>query len=155
MVAGGLVAMFFTGFASTYIGLPAHVIVASSAVSDSGPTDSIVALILAVLPAIFSSLGIYALVEAAQSMLRYETGVYSSLGIERSTLFRVWMLLFGFVPVASFLLGALTDMTFTPSFVVSLEVLLPIVVSAPLIIIVTAYKIRTTLDSSAYGTMRR
>jgi hypothetical protein len=154
MVAGGLVAMFMAGFASTYIGLPAHDIVVSSAVGDIGLADSIVAVVTAILPAIFSPIGIYALVEAAQSMLRYEAGVYSGQGVERSTLFRTWMLLFGFAPLVAFLLGAAADMAFTLSFIVSLEVLLPIAVSSPLIIIVAFYKIRATLNNSAYGIMR-
>lgn len=154
MVAGGFVAMFVAGFASTYIGLPAHDIVVSAAVGESGLADSIGAVVVAVLPAVFSTFGIYAIVEAAQSMLRYEAGVYSSQGVARSVLFRAWTLLFGFAPLVAFLLGALTDVAFTPSFVISLEVLLPIAVSTPLILIVTLYKIRTALNESAYGTMR-
>jgi hypothetical protein len=154
LVVGASVAMFIAGFASTFLGLPAHDIVASSTVGTAGELDSSLAVVIAVLPAVFSPLGVYAIVEAAQSMMRYEAGVYSSQGVERSRLLRAWMLLLGVAPLAAFLLGAGADIAFTPSFVVSVEVLLPIVVSAPLVLAVTAYKITAALNESAYGTMR-
>ncbi|MDG6915025.1 MAG: hypothetical protein JRN23_03915 [Nitrososphaerota archaeon] len=153
----GCAAMFFAGYLATFFDDASWV--AAEAAGTTSPTfgPSAVLVALATLPSIFVVLGVYALIDANEEALSYEVGVFTSQGIDGETVLETWSALYGWLPVAAFLLGLLSYLFLTPGVIANLQTGLPDIVSSLFFItgmatlILVPYKLNGVLDSSPYA----
>ena len=99
------IAMAFAGYVSGFIEAASYTAAAVSAGALPGLVPSVILVLMALLPAIFVALGMYALIDASDEALRYEVGVYSSYGIDGYTIVDVWTSLYGWIPTLAYGLG--------------------------------------------------
>ena len=83
-------AMAFAGFVSSYFESSSYVAANVSSEALPGLVPSVYLASLALLPALFVTLGMYALVDASEEVFRYEIGVFASQGIEGYTIVDTW-----------------------------------------------------------------
>lgn len=155
------VAMFFSGYLATYFDNASWVAAEAAGTTSPSFGPSAMLVILATLPSIFVVLGVYALLDANEDALRYEIGVFSSQGIDGQTVVDVWSALYGWLPIAVFLLGLLSYLFLTPGVIVNLQTGLPDIISGLFFItgmatlIMIPYKLNGVLDSSPYTVVRQ
>ncbi len=99
-------------------------------------------------------LGAYALVDASEDVLRYEAGLYSSQGIGRARILEAWMVLHGHIPVLAYAVGVLAYVAFSAGSSIQLEIVLPLVISAPTILLSVNRRLNRIVNSAPYVTVR-
>ena len=150
MIFGAIVAMFLTGFIASFLGTTAHDVVSASSVGLLGPLPTTAALVVTVLPAFLAALGVYALINASEEALRYEAGLYTSQGVSRSSLLRVWVVLYAAVPSLAYVVGLIGDLTLNAGSTLEIELILPLVISIAVTFLGIVRKTNRILDSSPY-----
>jgi len=153
-------AMGFAGYLATFFDNASWVAAEAAGTTSPSFAPSAILVILAVLPSLFVVLGVYALIDANEEALRYEIGVYSSQGIDGDTVIDVWSALYGWIPVAAFLVGLMSFLAFNPGVIANLQTGLPDIISGLFFItgmatlILIPYKLNGVLDSSPYTVVR-
>lgn len=128
--------------------------VSASSVGLLGPLPTAAALVTTVLPAVLAALGVYALVSASEEVLRYEAGLYSSQGVNRSSLVRIWVVLYAAVPSFAYVVGLLGNLTLNAGSALQIELILPLVISVAVTFLAVVRKTNRILDSSPYAVVR-
>lgn len=153
-------AMFFAGYLATFFDDASWVAAEAAGTTSPSFGPSAVLVALATLPSVFVVLGVYALLDANEEALSYEVGVYTSQGIDGETVLDVWSALYGWLPVAAFLLGLLSYIFFTPGVITDLQTGLPDIISSLFFItgmatlILVPYKLNGVLDRSPYAVVK-
>ena len=153
-------AMGFAGYLATFFENASWVAAEAAGTTSPSFGPSAILVAMATLPAIFVVLGMYALIDANEEALRYEIGVFSSQGIDGDTVIDVWSALYGWLPVAAFLLGLLSYLAFTPGVIANLQSGLPDIISGLFFItgmatlIMIPYKLNGVLATSPYTVVR-
>lgn len=154
MVFESIIVMFLTGFIASFLGTAAHDVVSASRVGQLGPLPVVAALIVAVLPGLLAALGVYVLVSASEEVLRYEAGLYSSQGVTKSSLIRIWVVLYAAVPSLAYVVGLLGDFALNPGSTLQIELVLPLALSVAVTFFAIVSKTSKILDSSPYTVIR-
>lgn len=97
--------MGFAGYVSSFMVESSYVAGNVSNEAIPGVEPSVLLAALALLPGLFVTLGMYALVDASEEAFRYELGVYSSQGIDGYTIVDTWSSLYGWIPLCAYALG--------------------------------------------------
>jgi len=123
----------------------------------AGWFPALAATLLTSLPSALTAIGVYALVDANASQLRYEAGVLSSHGVGISTIRHVWIATLSLVPLLAYSLGILFFKTLFDSntTILSVGLFLPLSVAVATILGFPYLRVRAILQSSPSGVMRR
>jgi len=159
-VAICFVAMAFGGYVSSFLEYASYTAAAVSAEALPGLVPSIILVIMALMPAIFVALGMYALVSASQESLKYEIGVYYSQGVDGYAVMDTWTTLYGWIPTLGYALGLVVYFASTPAAFVQLQAVLAEVASGLILVaglptfILIPRKLYDILDTSPYSVVR-
>ena len=153
-------AMGFAGYISGYLEHESWVAAQVAGTTSPSFLPSAILVLMATLPAVFVVVGMYAIVDASQEALRYELGVYCSQGINGDTVLETWSTLYGWIPVAAYVLGLFAFLFATPGVLVDMQNALPDIVGdlffitgmATLIIIPS--KLNGILEASPYAVVK-
>ncbi len=104
-VAASSCAMAFAGYVSSYFESSSFLAANVSSGALPGLVPSVLLASLALMPALFVTLGMYALVDASEETFRYELGVYASQGMDGYTLVDTWSSLYGWIPSLAYAAG--------------------------------------------------
>ncbi len=154
------IAMGFAGYLATFFENASWVAAEAAGTTSPSFGPSAVLVVMATLPSIFVVLGAYALIDANEEALRYEIGVFSSQGIDGDTVVDVWSALYGWLPVAAFLVGLLSYLFSTQGVIANLQSGLPDIITGLFFItgmatlIMIPYKLNGVLDTSPYAVVR-
>lgn len=98
-------AMCFAGYVSSYFEAASYTAANISSEALPGLVPSIILVVLALLPAIFVTLGMYALLDANEEVFSYEVGVYATQGIDGYMIVDTWSSLYGWIPSLGYVAG--------------------------------------------------
>lgn len=160
VVAICFVAMVFGGYVSSFLEYASYTAAAVSAEALPGLIPSVILVIMALMPALFVALGMYALVTANEESLRYEIGVFYSQGVDGYAVIDAWTSLYGWIPTLGYILGLIIYFGSTPAAFVQLQAVLADVVSGLILVaglptfILIPRKLYDVLDTSPYAVVR-
>jgi hypothetical protein len=159
-ILASCVAMGFAGYLATFFESASWIAAEAAGTTSPSFAPSAILVAMATLPSIFVVLGVYALLDANEEALRYEVGVFCSQGIDGDTVIDVWSALYGWLPIAAYLLGLLGYLAITPGVIANLQNGLPDIISGLFFItgmatlILIPYKLNGVLDTSPYTVVR-
>ncbi len=148
------VAMFLTSLFSSVIGTAAHDIVTASTEGLSAWFVPLAAIVMTTLPATLAALGVYAITDASEGVLRYEAGLYSSQGVDSSLLAGVWSVTLGLIPIVSYAVGVVTYVSLTSGSSFNVEILLPFIVSGAVTLLAVERKLKSVFDTAPFVTIK-
>jgi hypothetical protein len=159
-VAVSAVAMGFAGYISSFFEAASYTAANLSAEALPGLVPSVVLASFALLPALFVTLGMYALVDATEEAFRYEVGVYASQGIDGYTIVDTWSSLYGWIPILAYAAGLTLFFALDPAAFTALQAVLADIIAG--IILVAALpgffliprKLNRILETSPYVVVR-
>jgi hypothetical protein len=160
MVAICFVAMLFGGYVSSFLEYASYTAADVSAEALPGLLPSVILVVMALMPAVFVALGMYALVSASQESLKYEIGVFYSQGIDGYAVVDTWTALYGWIPTLGYALGLLVYFATTPAAFAGLQAVLADVAAGLILVaglptfILIPRKLYDVLDTSPYNVVR-
>jgi len=153
-------AMLFGGYVSSFLEYASYTAAAVSAEALPGLIPSVILVVMALLPAVFVALGMYALVSASEASLKYEIGVYYSQGVDGYAVIDTWSTLYGWIPTLGYALGLALYFGTSPAAFSDLQAVLAdiagglILVSGLPTFILIPRKLYEILDTSPYAVVR-
>jgi hypothetical protein len=159
-VAICFVAMAFGGYVSSFLEYASYKAAEVSAEALPGLIPSIILVIMALMPAVFVALGMYALISASEESLKYEIGVFYSQGIDGYAVVDAWSTLYGWIPTMGYALGLAVYFAATPAAFAQLQAVLADIVSGLILVaglptfILIPRKLYDVLDTSPYNVVR-
>ncbi|MDG6926790.1 MAG: hypothetical protein JRN09_09600 [Nitrososphaerota archaeon] len=159
-VAICFVAMAFGGYVSSFLEYASYTAAAVSAEALPGLIPSVILVIMALMPALFVALGMYALVSASEESLKYEIGVFYSQGIDGYAVVDTWSTLYGWIPTLGYALGLCVYFGTAPAAFAQLQAVLADVASGLILVaglptfILIPRKLYDVLDTSPYNVVR-
>lgn len=154
------VAMTFAGYLSSFLESASYQAANVSVEALPGLIPSVLLVSLALLPAVFVSLGMYAIVDASEEEFRYEVGVYASQGIDGYTIVDTLSSLYGWIPIAGYALGICIYFGSVPGAFVQLQAVLADIIGGLILVaglpgfILIPRKLNGILDTSPYVVVR-
>ena len=106
--------MAFGGYVSSFLEYASYTAAEVSVEALPGLVPSVILVVMALMPALFVALGMYALVSASESSLKYEIGVYYSQGVDGYSVIDTWTTLYGWIPTLGYALGLVIYFGSTP-----------------------------------------
>jgi hypothetical protein len=146
--------MFLTGFIASFLGGAAYNVVTASNAGLLGAFPTFASILVAILPAVLAALGVYALVNASEEGLRYEAGLFSSQGFSRSSLIKIWVVLYAAAPSAAYVVGLGADLVLNVGSSLQIELVLPLVISVATTFFAVVYETSNVLRTSPYATLK-
>jgi len=159
-VAASAAAMAFAGYLSASFEAESYTAANVSAEALPGLVPSVLLAGLSLLPALFVTLGMYALVDASEEVFRYEVGVYASQGIDGHTLVDTWSSLYGWIPSLAYVLGLAAYFLADPRAFSELQAVLADIVGGLLLVsalpgfFLVPRRLYAMLDRSPYVVLR-
>jgi hypothetical protein len=156
-VAICFIAMAFGGYVSSFLEYASYTAAAVSAEALPGLVPSVILVIMALMPAVFVALGMYALVSASQESLKYEIGVFYSQGIDGYAVVDTWSTLYGWIPTIGYALGLTVYFATNAAAFAELQAVLADIVSGLILVaglptfILIPRKLYDVLDASPYS----
>jgi hypothetical protein len=154
------IAMVFGGYVSSFLEYASYSAAAISVEALPGLIPSLILVIMALMPALFVALGMYALVSANQEALRYEIGVYYSQGVDGYAVMDTWTTLYGWIPTLGYALGLTIYFGTNAAAFNQLQAVLADVVGGLILVsglptfILIPRKLYEILDTSPYSVVR-
>jgi hypothetical protein len=108
------VGMFLISIFGGIIGSSGSDIIEAGTLGLSSGYLSLAAVIFTALPSMLAGLGVYAIVNASEGILRREAGLYSSQGIERYRVLSAWSVTLSAIPFLCYLAGFSLYVFLTP-----------------------------------------
>jgi hypothetical protein len=153
-------AMTFAGYLSSFLEAASYQAANVSAEALPGLVPSIILVCLALLPAVFVSLGMYAIVDASEEEFRYEVGVYASQGIDGYTIVDTLSSLYGWIPLLGYALGICVFFGSVPDAFIQLQAVLADIIAGLILVaglpgfILIPRRLNAILDTSPYVVVR-
>lgn len=113
----------------------------------------LVAVVFTALPSAMAGLGVYAIVDASEGVLRREAGLYSSQGIDRARVVRTWSLVLSAIPVLCYGAGLSLFVSLTPGDSLGVVNGASLVVSALIALLAVRLKLNS-LTKDVYAAIR-
>ena len=154
------VAMAFGGYVSSFLEYASYTAADISAEALPGLVPSVILVVMALMPALFVALGMYALVSASEASLKYEIGVFYSQGVDGYSVIDTWTTLYGWIPTLGYALGLVIYFGSTPQAFAGLQAVLADVASGLILVaglptfILIPRKLYDVLDTSPYNVVR-
>lgn len=152
--------MAFAGFVSSFLEAASYEAANISGEALPGLVPSVLLVFLALMPALFVSLGMYALVDASEEAFRYEVGVYASQGIDGYTIVDTWSSLYGWIPVLGYAAGLTAYFGGNPGSFVELQAVLADIIGGLILVaalpgfILIPRRLNRMLETSPYVIVR-
>ncbi len=153
-------AMAFAGYVSSYFESASYTAANVSSGALPGLVPSIYLASIALLPAVFVTLGMYALVDASEEVFRYEIGVFASQGIEGYTIVDTWSSLYGWIPMLAYGGGLTAFFVVNPGAFSQLQAVLADIIAGLVLVaaipgfILIPRKMGALLETSPYVVVR-
>lgn len=153
-------AMTFAGFLSSFLEAASYQAANVSEEALPGLIPSFLLVCLALLPAVFVSLGMYAIVDASEEEFRYEVGVYASQGIDGYTIVDTLSSLYGWIPLMGYALGICVYFGAVPGAFDALQAVLADIIAGLILVaglpgfILIPRRLNAILETSPYVVVR-
>lgn len=154
------IAMGFAGYVSSFLEFASYTAAAVSAEALPGLIPSLILVVMALLPAVFVAIGMYAMIGASEEALRYEVGVFYSQGVDGYSIVDTWTALYGWIPTLAYALGLCVFFAEYPSDTSQLQSVLADVASGLILVaglptfFLIPRKLYEILDGSPYSVMK-
>jgi hypothetical protein len=145
--------MFLISIFSGIVGSAESDIIESGTQGLSSGFLSFATVILTALPSALAGLGVYAIVDANEGILRREAGLYSSQGIDRARVVRAWSLILSAIPVLCYVAGLFLYVFLTPGSSLGVGNGASLVVSALTALLAVRLKLNS-VTKEAYAAIR-
>lgn len=155
------VAMGFAGYVSSFLEYASYNAAAVSAEALPGLIPSLILVVMALLPAVFVAVGMYAMIGASEEVLKYEVGVFYSQGVDGYSIVDTWTALYGWIPTLAYGIGLSIYFVVDPAAASQLQTVLPDIASGLILVaglptfILIPRKLYEILDSSPYSVVKQ
>jgi len=153
-------AMTFAGYLSSFLEAASYQAANVSAEALPGLIPSLILVSLALLPALFVTLGMYAIVDASEEEFRYEVGIYASQGIDGYMIVDTLSSLYGWIPILGYALGICIYFGAVPGAFVALQAVLADIVGGLILVaglpgfILIPRRLNAMLETAPYVVVR-